>query len=62
MAEALQVHFVILRLVDWWLAFFFFKKEHFLLDSLFFLNLPKIVEAVCPAKGCLDARAAACCS
>ena len=42
-----------------WLAFFF-KKEHFLLDSLFSLHFPKLFKTVYQARGFLGARVAAC--
>ena len=45
------------RLVEWWLAVFL-QKEHFLLDSLFSLNFPKIIETVYQARGFLGAHTA----
>ena len=47
------------RLVKGWATsgwLFFFKKEHFLLDSLFSLHVPKLFKTVYQARGFLGAR------
>ena len=47
---------------EWWLGFFSsnFKEENFLLDSLFSLSFPKIIETMHQARGFFGGSAAAC--